>query len=81
MASFIEFLQENPLYIIGIAFLLIFFIVSLIKKAVKLLVVAVILFISYSYYLNDTFDSYQLSGDRLQSLGEKAKEFINETKG
>ena len=63
MASFIEFLQGNPLYIVGLFFLIIFFIVSLLKKAIKLLVIALILFIGYSYYLNDIFDEYQSSNE------------------
>jgi len=81
MASFIEFLQENPLYIVGIVFLAIFIIVSLLKKAIKLLVVALLLFIGYSYFLNENFDAYQISGERIQSLENKAKELIDKAKG
>jgi hypothetical protein len=41
----------------------------------------VILFVGYSYFLNDNFDASQLSGERLQSLESKAKELIDENKG
>ncbi len=81
MASFIEFLQNNPLYIAGIVLLIVFIIISLLKKAVKLLVLVVILIVAYSYYLNDSFDSYQISVDPLQSFENKASELIDKAKG
>ncbi|PKI16228.1 hypothetical protein [Colwellia sp. 12G3] len=79
MASFIEFLQGNPLYIVGFVCLIIFFIVSLLKKAIKLLVIALILFVGYSYYLNDIFDAYQGSLGSLELLESKAETLIKET--
>ena len=81
MASFVAFLQGNPLYIVGFAFLIVFFIVSLIKKAIKFLAIALILFIGYSYYLNDIFDAYQSSNGRIELLETKAKELVDEAKG
>ena len=80
MASFIEFLQGNPLYIVGFAFLIILFIVSLLKKAIKILVVALILFIGYSYYLNDIFDVYQSSNGSFELLENKAEELVDGAK-
>ena len=80
MASFIEFLQGNPLYIVGLFFLIIFFIVSLLKKAIKLLVIALILFIGYSYYLNDIFDEYQSSNEAFGLLESKAEELVDKVK-
>ena len=80
MASFIEFLQGNPLYIVGFAFLIILFIVSLLKKAIKILVVTLILFIGYSYYLNDIFDVYQSSNGSFELLENKAEELVDGAK-
>ena len=80
MASFIEFLQGNPLYIVGLFFLIIFFIVSLLKKAIKLLVIALILFIGYSYYLNDIFDEYQSSNEGFGLLESKAEKLVDKVK-
>jgi len=80
VASFIAFLQENPLYGVGLAFLIVFLIISLLKKAIKLLVIALILFVGYSYYLNDIFDAYQDSNINLQSLESKAKGVVDEAK-
>jgi len=81
MTTFIEFLQENPLYIAGIVFFIIFIIIALLKKAIKFLVIAVILFVGYSYFLNNNFDASHISAEPLQSLENKAKELIDNTKG
>ncbi len=80
MASFIEFLQDNPLYIVGLALLIIFLIISLIKKAVKLIVIAVILFVGYSYFLNDSFSGYDNLKGNLESLENKAEKVVETAK-
>ena len=80
MTSFIEFLQDNPLYIVGLALLIIFLIISLIKKAVKLIVIAVILFVGYSYFLNDSFSGYDSLKGNLESLENKADKVVETAK-
>lgn len=77
MESLIEFLQSNPLYIAGFVCLIIFIVMSLIKKAIKLAVVAVILFAGYSYYLNDISAVYQESTERIKLIESKAKELVD----
>ncbi len=72
MDSFFTFLQENPLYIAGLVFIIMFIIFSLIKKAVKLIAIAIILFVAYGYYLNDSFQSskgaFELIENKVQEL-------------
>ncbi len=80
MESFIEFLQENPLYLTGLVFLVIFFIVSLLKKAIKLTVIVLILLVGYSYYLNDSFGEYQNSNKGLEMLKDKANDLVDGAK-
>lgn len=74
MDSFITFLQDNPLYIIGLVLLIIFILFSLFKKAVKLLIIAIILFAGYSYFLNG---SYQSSNNAFEVIENKVQELIN----
>lgn len=53
MQQVIDFITANPLYGVGLALLLVFLIFSLVKKAVKLVVIAVLLNVGYGYYLHD----------------------------
>lgn len=53
MQQVIDFIAANPLYGVGLALLLAFLIFSLVKKAVKLIVIAVLLNVGYGYYLHD----------------------------
>lgn len=76
MNSFVEFLQANPLYIVVAVALIIFLIISLIKKAVKLAVIAALLFFAYSYYLNDSFSSYESLEGKAKQAVEMAKEAL-----
>lgn len=77
MTSIIEFLQANPLYIVALAFLILFLLVSLFKKAVKLIVVAVILNIAYGYYLHDISAAYEQANEKLESVVDATKEIID----
>ena len=53
MQPVIDFITANPLYGVGLALLLVFLIFSLVKKAVKLVVIAVLLNVGFGYYLHD----------------------------
>lgn len=78
MESIIEFLQANPLYAAGIALLLVFLIIGLIKKAVVLIVVAVLLNVAYIYYLHDMAeDAYQKASRGVESATEMMKDVID----
>lgn len=77
MTSIIEFLQANPLYIAGLVFLILFLLVSLIARAIKLLVLAVVLNIGYGYYLHDISDAYQKANERVESAMDTAKEVLD----
>ena len=53
MQSIIDFISANPLYGIGLTLLLVLLFVSLFKRAMKLVVIAVLLNLGYGYYLHD----------------------------
>ncbi|MEW6645977.1 MAG: hypothetical protein AB1450_02095 [Pseudomonadota bacterium] len=58
MQQILDFIIANPLYGAGLAILLLLLVISLIKRAVKLVVVAVLLNVGYGYYLHDAAMSY-----------------------
>jgi len=53
MQQMLDFITANPLYGVGLALLLVLLVVSLVKRAVKLVVIAVLLNVGYGYYLHD----------------------------
>jgi len=75
--AIIDFLQANPLYAVGLVFLVLFLLISLITKAIKLLVVAVVLNIGYGYYLHDISDAYQKANDSIESAVDVAKDVLD----
>lgn len=77
MTSIIEFLQANPLYIVVLAFLILFLLVSLFKKAVKLIVAAVVLNIAYGFYLHDISAAYEQANEKLESVVETTKDVLD----
>lgn len=58
MQQIMDFIIANPLYGAGLAVLLLLLVIGLIKRAVKLVVVAVLLNVGYGYYLHDAAMSY-----------------------
>ena len=73
MEAIIEFLQANPLYAVGAAMLIVFFVVSLITKAVKLAVIAVVLNLGYGYYVHDIAeDAYARANKSIESAVDTA---------
>ncbi len=57
MQQMIDFITANPLYGVGLALLLMLLIVGLLKRAVKLVAIAVLLNVGYAYYLHDLAQS------------------------
>ena len=77
MVEVLEFLQANPLYAVGAVVLIIFFIISLIKKAIKLAVVAVLLNLGYGYYVQDIAqDAYEQANQKIESVVDTAKDVL-----
>jgi hypothetical protein len=74
--AIIDFLQANPLYAVGLAVLIMFFIISLITKAIKLLVIAVVINLGYGYYLHDISDAYQEANKSIESAVDVAKDAL-----
>jgi len=77
MVAIIDFLQANPLYAVGLVFLVLFLLITLIKKAIKLLVLAVVLNIGYGYYLHDISDAYQQANKSIESAVDAAKDVLD----
>jgi len=78
MAPVIEFLQANPLYAVAAVVLIIFFVFSLIKKAIKLVIVAVVLNIGFGYYVQDIAeDAYSKASKQIGSAVDTAKEVLD----
>lgn len=76
--AIIDFLQDNPLYAAGLVFLVLFLLISLITKAIKLLLVAVVLNIGYGYYLHDISDAYQKANKSIESAVDVAKDILDQ---
>jgi Fe2+ transport system protein B len=74
----IDFVTANPLYGVGLALLLVFLIFSLVKKAVKLVVIAVLLNVGYGYYLHDMA---QTASDKAARAVEDAAEQASRAAG
>ncbi|PKM46418.1 MAG: hypothetical protein CVV05_01705 [Gammaproteobacteria bacterium HGW-Gammaproteobacteria-1] len=73
MQQVIDFVTANPLYGVGLALLLVFLIFSLVKKAVKLVVIAVLLNVGYGYYLHDMAQTaYDKAARAVEDAAEQA---------
>jgi hypothetical protein len=79
MEALIEFIKENPLYAAGTAVLLLFFIISLVKKAAKLAVLAIALNLGYGYYLNDLAQAYYAEAQQRMETARDNYEAAKET--
>jgi len=77
MQPVIDFITANPLYGIGLALLLAFLIFSLVKKALKLVVIAVLLNVAYSYYLHDlAHTAYERAESTVKEAAEQAGDML-----
>lgn len=73
MQSVIDFITANPLYGVGLALLLVFLIFSLVKKAAKLVVIALLLNLGYGYYLHDMAQTaYDKAARAVEDAAEQA---------
>lgn len=75
MEPLIDFIKDNPLYAAGAAVLLLFFVISLIKKGVTLAIIALALNGGYGYYLSDMVkEYYQQAQDKVEVAKDKLGE-------
>lgn len=74
MEALLDFVKANPIYAAGAAVLLLFVVMALVKKAVKLAVIAIALNAGYGYYLNELAqDYYEQAQKKLAVAREKAE--------
>lgn len=75
----IDFLEANPLYAVGGAIFLLFLIYSLVKKAIKLVVIAIILNLAYGYYLADMANEfYSKASNTVEDVRQKAEDIVED---
>ena len=73
MEQLIDFLTNNPLYAAGVVVLTLLLLVALIKKMVKVAILAVALNAGYVYYLQDAAEkAYADTQDKVEQAAEQA---------
>ena len=73
MEQLIDFVTENPLYAAGVVLFTLMLLIALVKKAVKIAILAVVLNAGYVYYLQDTAEKYYAKGqDKVEKLSKEA---------
>ena len=77
MEDLLDFLKANPLYTAGAAALLLFFVISLLKKGIKLAIIALLLNAGYGYFIHEKAQEYYA---QLEQKAEAAKEKLDATK-
>ena len=78
MEALIEFITQNPLYGAGIAALIIFLIISLIKKMFVMALIAIALNVAYVYYLQDIAeDAYAKAGSQYESTKDRVDKLVD----
>jgi hypothetical protein len=79
MEALIDFVTQNPLYGIGIVALVLLLLFALMKKMIKLVIIAILLNIGYVYYLQDMAqDAYARAEAKYETAKEKTKNLIDE---
>lgn len=85
MQTLLDFVKDNPLYAAGAAVLLLFAVMALVRRAVKLALIALALNFGYGYYLNDLArDYYEQAQKSMAQAREKvgaAREGYESVKG
>jgi ElaB/YqjD/DUF883 family membrane-anchored ribosome-binding protein len=77
--ALIEFITQNPLYGVGLVALVLLLLFALIKKMVKLIIIAVLLNLGYGYYLQDMAeDAYARAEAKYKSARDQAENLIDE---
>ena len=79
MDQLIDFVTNNPLYAVGVVVLTLLLLVALVKKMVKIPILAVALNAGYVYYLQDTAEKYYASSEgKMERVKDKAGDLIDE---
>lgn len=79
MQALLDFVRENPLYAAGAAVLLLFLLISLLKKGLKLAIVALALNAGYGYYLNDLAQEYYSKAQEKVEAAQRQYDSAKET--
>lgn len=78
MEAFIDFVTQNPLYGIGIVALVLLLLFALLKKMIKLVIIAILLNIGYVYYLQDLAeDAFTRAEAQYEAAKDQTKNLIN----
>ncbi len=73
MEQLLDFVANNPPYAVGLVVLSLLLLVALIKKMVKVAILAVVLNAGYLYYLQDAAGkTYADAQDKVEEVAEKA---------
>ena len=77
MEPLIDFLNNNPLYALGIVVLLLLLTFAIIKKMVTFAVIMAILAGAYFYYLHDTANDFaNRAASSLESIKDKTMDLL-----
>ena len=84
MPAAIEFIQNHPLYGVALALIIVFVVLSIIKKLVTFALIAVALLIGYGYFLHTRGEEERLPSFKIkqaiEDLQEKAQDAIDKVK-
>ena len=82
MPAAIEFIQNHPLYGVALALIIVFVVLSIIKKLVTFALIAVALLIGYGYFLHLRGEEERLPSVKkvIEQLQDKAKEAVEKAK-
>jgi c-di-AMP phosphodiesterase-like protein len=73
MEQLIDFVTENPLYAVGVVLFTLLLLIALVKKAIKIAILAVALNAGYIYYLQDSAEKYYAKGqDKVEQISQEA---------
>ena len=73
MEQLIDFVTENPLYAAGIVLFTLMLLIALVKKAIKIAILAVALNAGYIYYLQESAEKYYAKGqDKVEQISKEA---------
>ncbi len=79
MEPLVDYLSANPLYAAGIAALILLFLFALVKKMLKVAILAIALNLAYVYYLQDAAEkAYATTGAKVERAMDKAGDLFND---
>lgn len=77
MQPILDYVMAHPLYGAAAAVLLLFLLTSLLKKAFKLALIALVLNLGYGYFLHDlAMDAYERASAAAGKAADEAREAI-----